>query len=199
MVVAGKYEVTQGQWEVIMGNNPSRFKGNSSRPVEQVSWRQAREFSRRLNDREGGAKYRLPTEAAWEYAARAGSTAAYSFGDDTSRLVEYAWFNSNSLTATQPVGQRKANAWGLYDMHGNVWEWVEDAYGRYTPEPVTDPKGIFGGSHRVRRGGSWGSPMKSCRVANRGTDTPDSRGSETSFRLVMMQWCFSLQLSYPFA
>ena len=119
----GKYEVTQAQWKDVMGKNPSGFKGDN-RPVEEVSWEDVQEFIRRLNAREQGVTYRLPTEAEWEYAARAGSTTAYSFGDDTLQLGEYAWYWENADGTTHPVGQLKPNAWGLYDMHGNVWEWV---------------------------------------------------------------------------
>jgi formylglycine-generating enzyme required for sulfatase activity len=122
----GKYEVTQMQWAVVMGNNPSRFK-ELSNPVENVSWNDVQEFIRRLNQMLLGArKYRLPTEAEWEYAARAGTTSAYSFGDDAGNLYRYAWYKGNSEDKTHPVGQRDPNAWGLHDMHGNVWEWVED-------------------------------------------------------------------------
>ena len=126
----GKYEVTQAQWEAVMGNNPSRFDGRNN-PVEQVSWEDVRVFIARLNAHEGHTRYRLPTEAEWEYAARAGSTSAYSFGDDAARLGQYAWYGDNSGKTTHPVGQKLPNAWGLHDMHGNVWEWVQGWYGDY--------------------------------------------------------------------
>src|SRR5262249_24141391 len=128
----GQYAVTQGQWQAVMGSNPSQFTGDPNRPVETVSWEDVQEFIRRLHAREGGATYRLPTEAEWEYAARAGSTTAYGFGDDPRQLSEYAWYSENAGRQTHPVGQLKPNAWGLYDMHGNVWEWVQDWYGPYT-------------------------------------------------------------------
>jgi formylglycine-generating enzyme required for sulfatase activity len=127
----GKYEVTQAQWHAVMGDNPSRFKGDTL-PVEQVSWEDAQKFIERLNAQEGGTKYRLPTEVEWEYAARAGTTTAYSFGDNPRPLGEYAWFSENFGNTTHPVGQKQPNPWGLYDMHGNVWEWVQDWYGPYT-------------------------------------------------------------------
>jgi formylglycine-generating enzyme required for sulfatase activity len=137
----GKYEVTQAQWTAVMGSNPSRFKGRTN-PVEQISWHDALEFITRLNQKEGHARYRLPTEAEWEYAARARNTGAYSFaalvttvGEYASYKVaeaslgRYAWYHDNSGDKTHPVGQKQPNAWGLYDMHGNVWEWVQDWYG----------------------------------------------------------------------
>jgi formylglycine-generating enzyme required for sulfatase activity len=150
-----------------MGTNPSRFKGESKRPVEQVSWEDAQEFIRKLNAKEGGTKYRLPTEAEWEYAARAGSTTAYSFGDDVTQLGEYAWYDQNAGNTTHPVGQRKPNAWGLYDMHGNVWEWVQDWYGAYAAATVTDPQGPASGSDHVFRGGGWSISAGPCRAAYR--------------------------------
>jgi formylglycine-generating enzyme required for sulfatase activity len=136
----GKYEVTQKQWVIIMGNNPSGFKGGNN-PVENVSWNDVQEFIRKLNAKEGTTAYRLPTEAEWEYACRAGSTTKYCFGNDKSQLGQYAWYEKNSDNKTHPVGQLQANAWGLYDMHGNVWEWCEDWYGEdyYSSSPSTDP------------------------------------------------------------
>src|SRR5262249_25718461 len=115
----GKYEVTQAQWEAMMGNNPSHFKGDANSPVEQVHWDDVQKFIRRLNAKEGGARYRLPTEAEWEYAARAGTTTSWSFGDDASQLGRYAWCGGNAGWQTHPVGQLQPNAWGLYDMYGN--------------------------------------------------------------------------------
>ena len=112
----GKHEVTQAQWQEVMGTNPSHFKGDPNRPVERVSWQMVQEFISKLNAREGHTRYRLPTEAEWEYAARAGSTAKYYFGDDDAQLEQYAWFNKNDKGTTHPVGQLKPNAWGLYDM-----------------------------------------------------------------------------------
>jgi formylglycine-generating enzyme required for sulfatase activity len=183
----GKYEATQAQWEAVMGNNPSHFTGEANRLVENVSWEDVQKFIRKLNDSEGGTKYRLPTEAEWEYAARAGSTTTYSFGDDSSRLGEYAWYSGNSGGKTHPVGQLKPNAWGLYDMHGNVWEWVQDWYGKYSAELVTDPQGPSSGSGRMYRGGSWHFDARGCRSAYRGYDAPGSRDRFLGFRLLKEQ------------
>lgn len=122
--------VTQEQWEGIMGNNPSYFKGKDL-PVETVSWDDVQEFIKKLNDKNDGYTYRLPTEAEWEFAARGGTTTAYSFGDDPSQSSDYAWFSKNSEGTTHPVGMKKPNPFGLYDMHGNVWEWVQDEYKEY--------------------------------------------------------------------
>jgi len=168
----GKYQVTQAQWQAVMGDNPSRFKGDTL-PVEQVSWKDVQKFTQFLNAREGDTKYRLPTEAEWEYAARAGTTTAYSFGDDPRQLGEYAWFGENSGTTTHPVGQKKPNPWGLYDMHGNVWERVQDWYGPYTAGTAVDPAGPSSpGSLRVFRGGGWPFVAGLCRSAKRIIDTP---------------------------
>jgi formylglycine-generating enzyme required for sulfatase activity len=180
----GIHEVTQGQWEAVMGNNPSQFKGDANRPVEMVSWEEVQQFIDKLNTREGGTQYRLPTEAEWEYAARAGSTTAYSFGDDSSQLGKYAWFEGNAGKTTHPVGTLQPNAWGLYDMHGNVWEWVQDWYGKYTAEPVTDPQGPASGSLRVYRGGSWLIGARSCRSASRYNGAPGYRYVSLGFRLL---------------
>lgn len=176
-------EVTQGQWKAVMGSNPSRFKGDDL-PVEQISWNDVQEFIRRLNQREGGDKYRLPTEAEWEYACRAGRTTRFSFGDDESRLGEYAWYDGNSGSRTHPVAQKKPNAWGLYDMHGNVWEWCQDRYGDYPSGSVTDPEGPSSGSYRVIRGGSWVNEPRFVRSANRGRSYPDYRNYNLGFRLL---------------
>jgi formylglycine-generating enzyme required for sulfatase activity len=159
----GKYEVTQEQWEAVMGNNPSRFKGPKN-PVEMVSWQGCQDFMAKLNEKSwaGGARFSLPTEAQWEYACRAGTTTQWSFGDDRGKLGDYAWWGGNAAETTHPVGQKKPNAWGLYDMHGNVFEWCADWYRRYEPGDQTDPVGpdsgdngdLPTGSH-VLRGGSW--------------------------------------------
>jgi formylglycine-generating enzyme required for sulfatase activity len=180
----GKYEVTQAQWEAVMRYNPSHFMGDSNRPVEGVSWDEVQEFIRRLNNKESGARYRLPTEAEWEYAARAGSTTAYSFGDGVGQLGQYAWYNGNSGKTTHPVGQLQPNAWGLYDIHGNVWEWVQDWYGSYASGTVTDPVGPQVGSIRVYRGGSWYYNARHCRSVNRNGVAPDYRGGGLGFRLL---------------
>jgi len=180
----GIHAVTQGQWEAVMGDNPSRFMGDLNRPVEMVSWEDVQAFIGQLNAREGHALYRLPTEAEWEYAARAGSTTAYCFGDDPRRLGEYAWYSENAGGQIHPVGQLQPNTWGLYDMHGNVWEWVQDWYGKYTAEPVTDPQEPAAGSLRVLRGGSWGFVARGCRSAYRLVGAPVNRSVIHGVRLL---------------
>jgi formylglycine-generating enzyme required for sulfatase activity len=182
----GTYEVTQAQWTAVMGSNPSRFNGPDN-PVEQVSWHDAQEFIKRLNSKEGHSRYRLPTEAEWEYAARAGTTTRYSFGDDAGQLGQYAWYEDNSGPSTHPVGQKKPNPWGLYDMHGNVLEWVQDWYGDryYSNSPGTDPKGPSAGSGRVLRGGGSGGADVLCRSACRERFTPDNRMNVVGFRLAL--------------
>ncbi len=154
----GKYPVTQAQWAAVMGNTPSYFRG-PTRPVESVSWTDCQDFLLRLNAtvEDQDVEFRLPTEAEWEYACRAGTTTLYSFGDDLSELGQYAWHGLNSGGRTHPVGLKKPNAWGLYDMHGNVWEWCQDWFGRayYADAPVENPLGPESGRRRVLRGGSW--------------------------------------------
>ena len=189
----GVTEVTQEQWESVMPDNPSRFKG-AARPVENVVVADCVEFCKLLTQKERaegklpeGAEYRLPTEAEWEYACRAGSKAKYGFGDSDTDLADYAWFSKNSVR-TQPVGKKKANGWGLFDMHGNVWEWCSDWKGSYTADEAEDPTGAPSGpsyGHRVFRGGSWGSTAAHCRSAARnGCGTSNSRLSGLGFRLV---------------
>ncbi len=192
----GKYEVTQEQWEAVMGNNPSYFKG-AKRPVEQVSWNDAQEFIKKLNAQDdvkrNGMKFRLPTEAEWEYACRAGTTTAYSWGNTLNG--DKANCNGNYpcgtelkgtyLKRTTDVGSYAPNAWGLYDMHGNVYEWCEDWYGSYDNGAVTDPKGAPSGSYRVLRGGSWSNLAWSCRSADRGNSGPTCRYFNFGFRLVL--------------
>ncbi len=163
-----KYEVTQRQWQSVMGSYPWKFTGDSL-PVDRLSWHACLGFVQKLNSRSDG-KYRLPTEAEWEYACRAGSTAVYSFGDSESSLGDYAWHSSNSGRKTHSVGGKKPNAWGLYDMHGNVWEWCLDWYDKdyYDYSPGTDPKGPSSGKYyRVSRGGPWGGSPKYLRSARR--------------------------------
>ena len=141
----GKYLVTQEQWEAVMGSNPSEFKGPKN-PVEMVSWEDCQQFLGKLNAKSssGASKFQLPSEAQWEYACRAGSKTKYCFGDDESKLGEYAWYDANSGNTTHPVGGKKPNAWGLYDMHGNVCEWCQDWWGRdyYAKSPADDPTGL---------------------------------------------------------
>ena len=181
----GKYEVTQAQWQEVMGTNPSHFKGDANRPVERVSWKMVQEFINKLNAREGHNLYRLPTEAEWEYAARAGSATKYSFGDEDALLEQYAWYNKNDKGTTHPVGQLKPNAWGLYDMQGNVWEWVYDWRGPYASGQGVDPQGPATGNARGYRGGGWGYGAVRCRVADRSYDSPDYVYGTHGFRLAM--------------
>jgi formylglycine-generating enzyme required for sulfatase activity len=177
----GKYQVTQAQWQAVMGTNPSFFKG-ANLPVESVSWHDAHEFLGKLNARLGskdGGTMVLPTEAQWEYAARAGSTGVYSGGG----LEQVAWYSGNSGPTTHAVGTKKANAWGLYDMSGNVWEWCQDWYGYELPGGG-DPKGPASGTLRVLRGGSWGFIADCCRVAKRDLNNPTVSFKFIGFRVV---------------
>ena len=178
----GKYEVTQAEWQAVMASNPSEFKNcGPNCPVEQVSWDDVQEFIRRLNGRTGGDRYRLPTEAEWEYAARAGTS-----GDRYGNLDAIAWYGANSGKRTHPVGQKAPNAWGLHDMLGNVWEWGADWYGGYPGGSVTDPVGPESGSYRVRvtRGGSWLISARYCRAPNRGNFSSGGRYAYLGFRLL---------------
>ncbi len=172
----GKFLVTQEQWEAVMGDNPSRFKGPKN-PVEQVRWDDCQKFLKKLNEKVGGGRFSLPTEAQWEYACRAGSTTRYCFGDAESGLGDYAWYDKNSDIKTHPVGEKKPNAWGLYDMHGNVWEWCQDWYdgGYYATSPADDPTGPATGSARVIRGGYWSDGIRFCRSALRDGSRPGYR------------------------
>ena len=183
----GTYEVTQGQWEAVMRNNPSGAASNPNLPVENVSYEDVQKFIQKLNAQEGGTRYRLPTEAEWEYANRAGSTTAYSFGDDPDQLGAYAWYGKNSDSKTHPVGQRKPNAWGLYDMYGNVYEWVQDwyAWDYYQQSFSQDPQGPESGSARLIRGCSWNADSaEHCRSADRGFGSPGLRYNALGFRLL---------------
>jgi len=183
----GKYEVTQEQWEEVMGSNPSDFDDcGGDCPVEDVSWYDVQEFINKLNQMEVTDKYHLPTEAEWEYAARAGTQTAYSFGDDASKLGEYAWYDDNSNGKTHPVGQKKPNPWGLYDVHGNVWEWVQDRYHKnYDGAPTDGSAWESGGSLRVGRGGGSYHFARYCRSANRNYGfAPDYGDGGLGFRLI---------------
>ena len=181
----GKYVVTQTQWSEMMNNNPSEFKDNR-RPVERVSWHDVYVFIQKLNTKEKTDKYRLPTEAEWEYAARAGSESSYTFGSDTKILNQYAWYRNNSGGETHPVGQLNANAWGLYDMHGNVHEWCQDWFDRkyYSKSPSNAPLGPSTGLAKTLRGGDWGSEDWYCRCASRSLSSPDRRSNRLGFRLI---------------
>lgn len=182
----GKYEVTQEQWRAVIGRNPSRFDENPRNPVETVSWPDVQEFIDKLNTKEGGKRYRLPTEAEWEYAVRAGTTSKYFFGNDEEQLGQYGWYTENSEDRTHPVGQLKPNPWGLYDVYGNVWEWLQDWYSAdyYKHSPSTDPYGPSEGTERVVRGGGWNVIARFCRSAHRDWYTPDNRLGRLGFRLI---------------
>jgi len=182
----GKYVVTQKQWKEVRGKNPSQFGGCDDCPVENVSWDDLQGFIKRLNKKEDTDKYRLPTEAEWEYAARAGTSTRYSFGDDESMLGEYAWYDENSGEKTHPVGEKKPNPWGLYDIHGNVWEWVQDRWHEnYDGAPLDGSAWESGGSgRRIQRGGGWHTSARRCRSANRIGYTPDIRFYNIGVRLV---------------
>jgi formylglycine-generating enzyme required for sulfatase activity len=183
----GVYSVTQGQWEAVMGDNPSKFKREDN-PVETVSWDDAQEFILRLNEEEGHSRYRLPTEAEWEYAVRAGSTSSYYFGDDKSQLGDHAWYRDNSGETTHPVGEKIPNAWGLYDMIGNVEEWTGDFFGDnyYENSPSEDPTGPLSGEGRVGRGCCWFDYPSSCRSAARRWDETNVRFEIIGFRLALI-------------
>jgi formylglycine-generating enzyme required for sulfatase activity len=175
----GKYEVTQSQWKAAMDSNPSSHQGEDL-PVENVSWDDVQEFIRRLNTQSGGAVYRLPTEAEWEYAARAGTTGPYPGNLDAT-----AWHVANSANQTHPVGQKQPNAWGLYDMLGNVWEWCQDRYEAFGDGAQVDPVGPSSGSYRVIRGGSVTFPIEQLRLADRGNNVaPGYRDRYLGLRLV---------------
>ncbi len=172
-------EVTQKQWRTVMGSNPSYFRGNAL-PVEGVSWDDCQDFCQKAKSL--GLPVCLPTEAQWEYACRAGTTGAYA-----GNLDAMAWYGSNSDDKTHPVGTKKPNAWGLYDMHGNVWEWCSDWKGECTPSNITDPVGSKSGSNCVDRGGGWCSNARLCRSAERSGGAPNYRGSGLGFRCCVVQ------------
>ncbi|MDB9545188.1 SUMF1/EgtB/PvdO family nonheme iron enzyme [Microcystis aeruginosa CS-1036] len=181
----GKYPVTQAQYEAVMGTNPSHFKNNPQNPVEQVNWNDAQAFCRKLSQITGKT-YRLPTEAEWEYACRAGTTTRYYFGDDANQLGDYAWYDGNSQKTTHPVGQKKPNAWGLYDMSGNVWEWCEDDWhDNYIGAPKDGSAWLKNGNNcSPVRGGSWCVNPNYCRSAFRSPyDRRDDDGN-LGFRVV---------------
>ena len=173
--------VTQKQWNEVMGKNPSHFRKDENLPVDSVSWNNVQNFIKKLNEKTG-ENYLLPTEAEWEYSARAGTKTAYFFGDDSEDLEDYAWFYDNSEEKTHQVGMKKPNQWGLYDVYGNLWEWVQDAYSDKLPggrDPLNES-----GSGRVLRGGGWYSVALNLRSANRLWDYPFNRYYNFGCRLV---------------
>jgi len=193
----GKYEVTQGQWMSVMGsgffgiggNNPSRFSScGHSCPVENVSWNEVQDYIQKLCEKEkmNPCKYRLPTEAEWEYSARAGTKSKYYWGNKMDN--SYLWYAGNSGRQTHPVGQKKPNAWGLYDIMGNVWEWCGDWYGEeyYKNSPSADPKGADKGLYRSFRGGYWFSNAWNSRLSFRNFTVPVRGDGEFGFRLVLL-------------
>ena len=187
----GRTEVTQGQWKAVMGTTPWKGKENVKEggdyPATLVSWNDAVEFCSKLSEKEG-VQYRLPTEAEWEFACRAETTTAYSFGNDESQLGDYTWYVKNAEDVGQEcahiVGQKTPNPWGLYDMHGNVYEWCRDWYGEYPSGSVTDPVGPSSGRGRVNRGGCWLDDAWFCRSAYRFWSTPSYRDGSLGFRVL---------------
>ena len=191
----GKYEVTQGQWEAVMGTQPwvdeehSQYvRSEPNNPVVYVSWEDAQAFVSKLNDAAGSGVYRLPTEAEWEYACRAGTSTRWSFGDAESLLTHYAWYEDNACDVrdcyAQAVGTKRENPWGLYDMHGNVGEWVQDWWSVYNRSPLVDPTGPTAGSHRIMRGGYFGNYARFVRSASRRYLSPGTRVNSIGFRLL---------------
>ena len=178
----GKYEVTRAQWQAVVGSIPAQFEecGGPNCPVTSVSWHDVQEFTANLNAREGRQRYRLPTEAEWEHAARAGTT-----GDRYGNLDAIAWYEDNSANRPHPVGRKAPNAWGLHDMLGNVYEWVADWYVDHLPGgTVTDPQGPVSGKFRVWRGGTWAFDAGDCRTSDRDYHFPGTSNSVTGFRLL---------------
>lgn len=182
----GAHEVTQKQWQEVMGSNPSRHRGENN-PVDSVSWNDAQIFIKKLNQREGHNKYRLPTEAEWEYGARAGTRTRYYWGNDPAQLVDHAWVTANAKDITHPVCTKKPNAFGLYDTSGNVREWVNDWYDDdyYATSPRIDPKGPEKGYGKAYRGGSKDGAEFPARSSYRWRETPDTKVQNLGFRLAM--------------
>jgi len=178
----GKGEVTQQQWQAVMGTNPSAVKA-PRHPVDGVSWLDCQAFVKRLNERVPGGGFRLPTEAEWEAACRAGSSGFYCFGNDPRELPAYGWHKANAERKPHPVMTRKPNAWGLHDLHGNVAEWCADCYGRYPADMQTDPRGPGTGTQRVLRNGDWPGDASLCISAHRHGLAADARGPSRGFRI----------------
>jgi formylglycine-generating enzyme required for sulfatase activity len=179
----GKYAVTQDLWQLIMGNNPSSFKGYNL-PVETISWDDCQFFLQRLNQLTG-KRYSLPTEAQWEFAARGGTQSKGYIYAGSNNVDEVAEYKGNNNNTTKPVGGKKPNELGLHDMSGNLWEWCQDWKSVYSTVPQSNPPGPSSGSLRVRRGGSWGNEGQRCRAAGRGYDSPSRRNYAIGFRVVL--------------
>jgi formylglycine-generating enzyme required for sulfatase activity len=191
----GKYEVTQADYGSLMGRNPSHFKERPNAPVEKVSYLDAVAYCDALTLRERqaghlptGWRYQLPSEAQWEYACRAGTTNLYSFGDSVTNAADYAWTWENSEGAPHSVGEKHPNAWGLHDMHGNVWEWCLDWFGAYPAMNTIDPAGALQGKGRVFRGGGWNNEIQFARSANRFVMAPTSGIHFVGFRVALSQY-----------
>jgi formylglycine-generating enzyme required for sulfatase activity len=190
----GKYEVTQGEFSAVMGKNPSHFTGDTNRPVEKLTFFDAEAYCAELSKREQkaghlppGYEYRLPSEAEWEYACRAGTTNLFSFGDAATNADQYAWTMENSDGTTHPVGQKRPNSWGLYDMHGNVWEWCSDWFAPYPATELTDPAGPASSKFKVFRGGGWNQAIEFARTRNRFMMSPSNGIHFVGFRLALGQ------------
>ena len=193
----GRYEVTQGEWESVMGTTPwsglDYVREDSSHPAVGISWDDVHAFIGRLNDAAGDSLYRLPTNAEWEYACRAGTSTRWSFGDDASQLTDYAWYGDNAWDVGEryghAVGLKRPNPWGLYDMHGNVWEWVQDWYDGdyYNSSPRVDPPGPRYGSGRVFRGGGFDNIARLVRSAGRLACSPGFRFNYIGVRLLRIR------------
>jgi formylglycine-generating enzyme required for sulfatase activity len=185
----GKFEVTQRQWKQVMGNNPSAFKGEDL-PVDSVSWEEVMRFLQKINH-DTPAKYRLPTEAEWEYCCRADSTNAFGLGRSGETVAPvhvacYAWFRGDADNRTHPIGEKRPNAFGLYDMHGNVWEWCQDWYAPdfYSRSPKVDPCNTEPSTERCFRGGSWFLDWANLRASYRSGNLPSFKSQYVGFRLV---------------
>ena len=181
----GKYEVTQALWQAVMGNNPSNFKGDNL-PVENVSWKDCQKFLSKLNNTTGKS-FRLPTEAEWEYAARGGKKSRGYQYNGSNNLSDVAWYDDNSGKKTHAVGTKQPNELGIYDMSGNVWEWCQDRYGKYSSSSQVNPTGANSGSYRVLRGGSWCSSARVCRSSYRYGSTPGNRDGNLGLRLILSE------------
>jgi formylglycine-generating enzyme required for sulfatase activity len=183
----GIYDVTQGQYEAVMRKNPSRFKGKNI-PVHSLSWEDAQRYIWRLNEKEGHSRYRLPTEAEWEYSARAGTTSVFYFGNNLVHLKDYAWYDDKRYNNPIPVGKKRPNDWGLYDMIGNVAEYTEDWFDEtyYANSPASDPTGPSSGTERVIRSCSVSATPFTCRISKRGKIGPATIPDYIGFRLVLL-------------